>query len=116
MGLFKKDEPKFDLPLPPKPTEEPIKEEKEDLDLNLIGQEDESFDKIVDMVRKKESETNTKTIELMKKSLIQNKDENNKYQYYIDSYDFIGEMKKYWAWIIAKGKETPIPAYIQEDL
>jgi hypothetical protein len=48
--------------------------------------------------------------------LIQNKGKNNKYQYRIDGYDFIGEMKKYWGWIIARGKEKPIPSYIQEDL
>jgi diketogulonate reductase-like aldo/keto reductase len=34
--------------------------------------------------------------------------------YHIDSYDFIGELKKYWAWKIAYGDSKAIPASIRE--
>lgn len=40
------------------------------------------------------------------------KDTSGKFDYDIDDYDIRDNVKKYWAWIIAHGYDTPIPAYV----
>lgn len=47
--------------------------------------------------------------------LVPAKDRIDKYDYDLDSYDLMGETKKYWAWIIAYGNDVPIPAYCIDD-
>jgi aryl-alcohol dehydrogenase-like predicted oxidoreductase len=47
--------------------------------------------------------------------LVPTKDRMGKYDYDLDSYDLMGEAKKYWAWIIAYGNDVPIPAYCIDD-
>lgn len=44
--------------------------------------------------------------------LIPTSDTSGKYQYDIDQYDVMDQVKKYWAWIIAYGKDVSIPAFI----
>jgi len=39
-------------------------------------------------------------------------DTSGRFLYDIDQYDVMDQVKKYWAWQIAKGKDEPIPAYI----
>ena len=46
--------------------------------------------------------------------LVSTKDHAGKYDYDLDSYDLMGEIKKYWAWIIAYGPNVSIPAYYLE--
>ncbi len=46
--------------------------------------------------------------------LVSTKDRTGKYDYDLDTYDLMGEIKKYWAWIIAYGPNVPIPAYYLE--
>jgi aryl-alcohol dehydrogenase-like predicted oxidoreductase len=44
--------------------------------------------------------------------LTQYKDHQGRFQYKLDPYDFLGQLRKYWAWIIAYGEKEKIPAYI----
>ena len=44
--------------------------------------------------------------------LVRYDDPAGRYQYRFDSYDFLGQLRRYWAWIIAYGEETRIPARI----
>jgi aryl-alcohol dehydrogenase-like predicted oxidoreductase len=37
-----------------------------------------------------------------------------KYQYKFDPYDFLGQLRKYWAWVIAYGNNREIPARIKK--
>ena len=39
-------------------------------------------------------------------------DPQGRFQYKLDPYDFLGQLRKYWAWIIAHGEKEPIPAHI----
>lgn len=43
--------------------------------------------------------------------LVATEDRTGKYDYDLDGYDLMGEVKKYWAWMIAHGANVPIPAY-----
>ena len=46
--------------------------------------------------------------------LVRTKDKSGSYEYDIDGYDIWDNVKKYWAWIIAYGAESPMPAVILE--
>jgi aryl-alcohol dehydrogenase-like predicted oxidoreductase len=52
--------------------------------------------------------SSTKPIELTTYS-----DPQGKYLYKLDPYDFLGQLRKYWAWIIAYGTNREIPARIK---
>lgn len=47
--------------------------------------------------------------------LVPSKDPFGRYDYDPVPYDFKGEIKKYWAWLIAYGPNVPIPAYCFND-
>jgi len=47
--------------------------------------------------------------------LVPTRDQTGKYSYDLDAYDLMGEVKKYWAWVIAYGAVVPIPAYCMPD-
>jgi myo-inositol catabolism protein IolS len=44
--------------------------------------------------------------------LVQYNDPRGLFQYKLDPYDFLGQLRKYWAWIIANGENKQIPAHI----
>src|SRR4030043_189033 len=46
--------------------------------------------------------------------LISYNDPQGRYLYKLDPYDFLGQLRKYWAWVIAYGREKPIPALAKE--
>jgi len=45
--------------------------------------------------------------------LIAYSDPQGRYLYKLDPYDFLGQLRKYWAWVIAYKWEKPIPALIR---
>ncbi len=45
--------------------------------------------------------------------LIGYSDPQGRYLYKLDPYDFLGQLRKYWAWIIAYGRDRNIPAYLK---
>ena len=44
--------------------------------------------------------------------LISYSDPQGRYLYKLDPYDFLGQLRKYWAWVIAYGKDQEIPAHV----
>jgi diketogulonate reductase-like aldo/keto reductase len=44
--------------------------------------------------------------------LVSYKDPQGIFQYRLAPYDFLGQLRKYWAWIIAYGQKEKIPSYI----
>lgn len=38
------------------------------------------------------------------------------YQYKIDSYDVLGQVRRYWGWVVAYGADAPMPAYVLDDV
>ena len=55
-----------------------------------------------------------KTVEPI--NLTKKKNHSGKIFYNLDSYDFLGESKKYWAWILANGEHSNIPSILSDSL
>jgi len=57
---------------------------------------------------------NIKAYNLFKPLRLVFKGKSSKHYYNLDDYDYMGELKKYWAWRIAFGIHKPIPSYVTQ--